>query len=273
MTRHRLLTCDTCDHIWTASSDPPDHPVHCPRCGAHVCACGCGANLGDQRSTARYKARSCYMSLARAGGETPRAVSAHISRTRDRVGARGGDVRSVQEARGIQEEEPEKARWTLIVREQIARTLLDTGYFHADDVDPLGVPEQHCNIIGSQIASFKNRQLMEPTGAVRKVTHRAANSRKAPIYRITAKGRKELTVGVGSDNREGNSGLRIPEPSTGRSESAGARSSLTADPGSQPGPETPVGSGASEETAPESDRLFEPEPERPRSAFTDREAA
>jgi hypothetical protein len=116
------------------------------------------------------------------------------------IGSRGGNVRDLNEARGLQEEQKEKAHWTLTVREQIARTLLETGYFHADDLDALEVPPAHCNVKGSQIGSFRSRKLMEKTGVERKVAHAAANGRKAPIYRVTAKGHKELSkmlVGMG----------------------------------------------------------------------------
>jgi len=128
------------------------------------------------------------------------AAEAGRQRVTSGTGTRGGNVRNLTEARGLQEEQKEKARWTLIVREHIARTLLETCYFHADDLDALGVPPSHCNVKGSQIGSFRSRGLMEKTGQERKVSHAAANGRKAPIYRVSAKGRKELSkmlVGVG----------------------------------------------------------------------------
>jgi len=108
------------------------------------------------------------------------------------VGSRGGNVRSIEEARLLQSESQEKDRWRLIVQEQIIRTLLSTGYFHADDLEPLGVPAAHCNTRGAQVGSFRSRGLMEKTGEERKVAHAAANARKGQIFRISAKGRREL---------------------------------------------------------------------------------
>lgn len=231
---NRLLNCNTCDHIWTGPSEAPEEPVNCPRCDAHVCACGCGANLGTQRSNAIYKSRACAMSLRRAGNGTTRAAKANTSRTRERVGSRGGNLRSVGEAREAQESSKEKARWTLIAREHIARTLTTTGYFHADDMAPLGIPEQHCNVIGSQIASYVNRKLMKKVGE-RKCSHKAANGRKAAIYRITDLGRDRL-VGIST-------GVPSPQGTEGGLSPAGT----SADPGEsrtggrgEPGPENRV---------------------------------
>jgi hypothetical protein len=165
----------------------------------------------------------------------------------DRSGSRGGNVRDLDTARCLQGEH--KGDWTLIVREHIARTLIETGYFHADDVDELGVPAEHCNLIGSQIASYANRKLMEPTGVTRKVAHRAANGRRAPIYCITEKGRKELAgVRIGGQ-------LAAERPQPTPSPDSGENS-----------PEHPPPPACSGEPA----RLFEP---KPMSAFTHPEAA
>jgi hypothetical protein len=77
-------------------------------------------------------------------------------------------------------------------------TLLSTGYFFADDLHALGVPEQHSAVIGSQTASFAAKELMVAFTR-RKVEHAAANGRKANVYRITEKGRQELSKLVGVD--------------------------------------------------------------------------
>jgi hypothetical protein len=213
------------------------------------------------------------------------------------VGSRGGTVRDLDEARGLQEEQKEKARWTLIVREHIARTLLETGYFHCDDLDALGIPPAHCNIKGSQIGSFRSRGLMEKTGQERKVSHVAANGRRAPIYRISAKGRRELSkmlVGVGvpgglldrpsrANSHPGEKqavgvGAGVPSPQ-GTEENHCAPASASVDPGGsraggrgEPGNEWP--SAAVKAPGPASpDQLFELGPDRPRSAWTDPETA
>lgn len=141
----------------------------------------------------------------------------------DRTGTRGGDVRSVQEARETQEQSREKARWTLLIREHLRTTLLVTGYLHADDVADLGVPEPHCNLIGTQFASFTNRKLMVKVGE-RKCEHKAANSRKAAIFRITKLGRETLAgVGAGTPKEQSSDG---PSPS--------AQGCASTDPGESP---------------------------------------
>lgn len=112
--------------------------------------------------------------------------------TRNRAGSRGGNVRSVAEARALQEAQKEKDRWSGLIDLQIEQTLLSTGVCHANDLDDLGVPPAHCNLIGTRMARFRNKGYMEPTTERRKVTHPAANGRRNPVYRITAKGWKEL---------------------------------------------------------------------------------
>jgi hypothetical protein len=97
----------------------------------------------------------------------------------------------LDQVRAQQEASKEKGRWTLIVREHIADTLLSTGAFHADDLHSLGVPQQHKAIIGSQIAAFAARGYMVEAGR-RKCEHKAANGRKAVVYRITKLGREKL---------------------------------------------------------------------------------
>jgi len=113
------------------------------------------------------------------------------------VGSRGGNVRDLDTARELQGQVKDKRDWRGAIDEQIRRTLLETDYFHADDLDPLGIPPEHAQLKGTRSAWFRNQGFMEKTGAERKVSHKAANGRKAPIHRITPKGRRELTVGVG----------------------------------------------------------------------------
>jgi hypothetical protein len=132
--------------------------------------------------------------------ETRRSQDAPVKRltpASDGAGSRGGNVRSVSEARELQAKQKAKRYWAAAIDEQIRRTLIETGCFHADDLDPLGIPPEHSNLKGTRSAWFRNQGLMEKTGAERKVSHKAANGRKAPIHRITAKGRAKL-VGTGA---------------------------------------------------------------------------
>jgi hypothetical protein len=93
--------------------------------------------------------------------------------------------------RGDAEESDEKARWTLIVREQITRTLMATGYFSVNDLEPLGIPAEHVNVCTSQIGSFASSRYMA------KLTwHKSERvSRKGGPYwtfRITEHGREKF---------------------------------------------------------------------------------
>lgn len=166
----------------------------CDQCGKHLVSHRQGARFCDDECKNAWhneQRRRCAGTDKRLNGQT------------SGVGSRGGNVRDLNEARGLQEEQKEKARWTLIVREHIARTLLDTGYFHADDLTDLGVPGQHCNIRGSQTAAFVAKGWMKKVGE-RKCEHRAANARKAAIYKVTDEGLANLRSLLGGvDPRRG----------------------------------------------------------------------
>lgn len=112
------------------------------------------------------------------------------------VGSRGGNVRDLDTARELQGQVKDKRDWRDAIDEQIRLILLETGYFHADDLDELRIPPEHAQLKGTRTAWFRNQGFMEKTGAERKVAHKAANGRKTPIHRITPKGRRELTAGV-----------------------------------------------------------------------------
>jgi len=116
------------------------------------------------------------------------------------VGSRGGNVRDLDMARDLQAQVKDKRDWRDAIDEQIRRTLLETEYFHSDDLDVLGIPPEHVQLKGTRSAWFRNQGFMEKTGDERKVAHKAANGRKAPIHRITSLGREKL-VGIGLSRR------------------------------------------------------------------------
>ena len=170
----------------------------------------------------------------------------------DGAGSRGGNVRSVSEARDLQAQKRVKRDWSSAIDEQIRRTLIETGYFHADDLDALGVPPEHCNLKGTRAASFANRKLMERSGVERKVSHKAANGRKAPIYRITAKGRAQL---VGSDTGTPHVLPGVPGPREQRSHGEAACSPAPSVASGEPaqsnaGLPTPQGEGGATTSVP-----------------------
>lgn len=179
-------------------------------------------------------------------------------------------MRSVEEARDLQTASPVLDRWRLVMEEQIARTLLATGLFHVDDLDELNLPPAAFEVRGTLVNSVRSRGVMESTGEYRKVAHAAANGRKAPVYRITSKGRRELSklVGVGAGvapagkgagfaSRPATGALRASSVDPGESSTGGrgqARNSID-------GPSNATPGGASPDPLqlpiPESPRLFD----------------
>lgn len=108
------------------------------------------------------------------------------------VGDRGGNVRSVQEARQLHEAHRSKDDWTLIILEAIRNALIAKGEVFADDLADLGVPPEHQSIIGSQFARLVNVGLIEAFDR-RRCLHPAANGRKANVYRPTRFGKLKLS--------------------------------------------------------------------------------
>lgn len=128
------------------------------------------------------------------------------------VGTRGGNVRSVDEARGLQTASKALDRWRLVMELQIHRTLLETGHFHIDDLDCLGLPAEAFKVRGTLVSSVRRSGVMRSTNIYRKVSHKAANGRPAPIYEITDAGRERLPKLVGGSG----------EPASGASQLAAA---------------------------------------------------
>lgn len=162
-------------------------------------------------------------------------------------------------------QEAAKDHWSSIVREAIIRELVaNRDGFHADSLAPVGVPDEHKSIVGSQIAKLVNEGMMEECGR-RKSAIASRNGAKSNVYRMTGRGGERLAR-VGSANPEGSppapAGANASGgPSTGQAvfrpfAASGAGSSAAADPG-EPLSLLPVGAGAG----------------RPLSPLTDAEAA
>lgn len=102
-------------------------------------------------------------------------------------------VHPLADARGQQEEGGASADYLILAREQIARTLLATSFFTADDLEPLGIPEQYRRSVhGSATGYFSGEQpYMEETGR-RKSERPTRKGAKNTVFRITVKGRREL---------------------------------------------------------------------------------
>jgi len=180
-----------------------------------------------------------------------------------RVGAHPLD-----EVRGLQEEGKTSAEWLAVARIQVERTLLATGYFTADDLAELGIPECYRRSIHGSVTGFYSGQGYMVEAGRRKSERPERKGGKNTVYRITQKGRQELSklAGVGADNRDGDhaehavvrSGPAQVSPDPGESSTGGrgqARKSI-----GEPASATP-GAAAPETLSllPEPPRLIDPD--------------
>jgi hypothetical protein len=144
--------------------------------------CGwCGADLDGKRRDAAYCDSTCR---------------AHATRWRQSRSAEGDETLRSAATPPIQaireEQEAAKSHWSQIVREGIIDVLRGTGFYHADDLDQLGIPDEHRNIIGSQTAKLVNQKWIEEAGR-RKSVLPSRNGAKSGIYRLTELGREAIT--------------------------------------------------------------------------------
>jgi hypothetical protein len=145
-----------------------------------------------------------------------------------------GRVDDTHAIRAIRDQhEDAKAHWSLVVDEAIVRHFKadPSGVFHADDLESLGIPDDHRNVIGSQIAKWVNRRRMVECGR-RASAVPSRNGAKSNEYRLTERGAR-LIAGLDTENPEGTA-VECAAPSTGRSRSClsggipgGAGSSLS----------------------------------------------
>lgn len=169
----------------------------------------------------------------------------------------GGALRSVathplDDARGQVEEGRTSAEWALIAREHTMRTLLETGYFTADDLEPLGIPAIYRRSVhGLVTAYFRNEGFTEEAGR-RKSERPERKGGKNTVFRATAKARRELPKLL-TDLQKEIAGVHADDGTSpgvsGLSPGGDASRSFSVDSGEagRPGP----GSGAGEETSKE----------------------
>jgi hypothetical protein len=177
----RSMECGRCGAEWTVPrAERPGAAVHCPYCEAHICGCGCGADLSEMRADAVFSSE------------------AHSKRLKLVASAERAPKKTVADARALQEDA--KAHWSMVVDEAILRHFKadPTGTLHADDLESLGIPDAHRNCIGSQFAKWVNRGRMVGCGR-RKSEIPTRNAAKSNEYRITQKGR-DLIAGPGSES-------------------------------------------------------------------------
>lgn len=156
-----------------------------------------------------------------------------------------------------------KREWSLIVREAIRAVFREKGEFHADDLAPLGIPDEHRNIIGAQIAGLVGAGRIEEIGR-RKSTIPSRHGAKSGVYKLTKLGQEKL-----AELRAGVSDAARPD---------GVVSPTLVGADAELGEATPAGESDDSLVSPagEPARLFgssAPVAGRPLSAFRDPEAA
>ena len=138
------------------------------------------------------------------------------------VGERGGSfVTFDQAADAIEAAKPE---WSTLIRLTIESALIESGFFHADDLVALEIPEAHKACVGAQVSGMISRRYMEETGVRRSTSDPAGHARKSAVYRITELGREKLAgVRVSDAGRTGaDSGHISPDRSAESSRPAAA---------------------------------------------------
>lgn len=135
------------------------------------------------------------------------------------------DTPDLDEVRAQHEES--KGHWTVIVREHLNRTLLETGFVSALDFDALGVPPEHVNLANAQMGAYSRAGFMEPVTWQRS-KKASRKSGKIWTFRITEKGRDKLTstlAGAGAGGGKEPKGTPSRDPLTvgGTSASPGER--------------------------------------------------
>lgn len=92
----------------------------------------------------------------------------------------------------------------MVVDEAIVRHFRrdPSGTFHADDLESVGIPDDHRNVIGSQIAKWVNRKRMVECGR-RASTVASRNGAKSNEYRLTKTGRDLVIAGFDGEESSG----------------------------------------------------------------------
>ena len=96
--------------------------------------------------------------------------------------------------------------WLSVARMGICEVLRRQQFVHADDLEPLGIPDAHRNVIGSAFAALSLRKwIVAVDRRASKVRRR--NCRKSGVYRATSKFPRTATAGVGVDGVPSRQGL------------------------------------------------------------------
>jgi len=102
-------------------------------------------------------------------------------------------VHPLDDARGQMREGRTSAQWELVAREKVARTLLDTGEFTADDLADLNIPvDYRRHIHGAATGFFAGAEPFMDFVGRQKSARPSRKGAKNDLYAINAKGRREL---------------------------------------------------------------------------------
>lgn len=213
----------------------------------------CDRRLITQRADAEFCSEICRSRYKNKERRKQAGTTTRVDGAEEAAGHPIAQIRADQEAA--------KSHWSGIVREAILHILRERREFHADDLANLGIPDEHKNIVGSQVARLVNQGWMVERGR-RKSKLPSRNGAKSNVYQLTKAG----VAGVGAEG-----GLNSPGPNgplsvdPGDSRAGGHRepslkpSGAAAKDDAAPGPASPV-------------PLFEEE-HRPLNPLRDREAA
>jgi hypothetical protein len=99
----------------------------------------------------------------------------------------------LDDARGQMREGHTSAQWELLAREKVARTLLETGQFTADDLTDLNIPRNYrSHVHGAATGYFAGAEPFMDFVGRQKSSRPSRKGGKNDLYVINAKGRKEL---------------------------------------------------------------------------------
>lgn len=99
----------------------------------------------------------------------------------------------LDDARGQMREGHTSAQWELIAREKVARTLLETGRFTADDLSDVNMPtEYRRHVHGAVTGFFAGVEAFMDFVGRQKSSRPSRKGGKNDLYRVNAKGLREL---------------------------------------------------------------------------------
>lgn len=131
------------------------------------------------------------------------------------LGEQGGTIHTLGDA--IEVQELTQPQWAELIDRAIGRALVETGFFHTADLVWLNIPAERKKMIGGRVSAVLSRGHMEATTVRKAAVAAESHNRKSAVYRITEKGRAELTRAIVSAK-----GLDEPDEEAGGDRSGSA---------------------------------------------------